>query len=331
MSTPDVRTYDIILVAFSGGKDSVASLTEVLAKLPISEWHKVELWHHLVDGREGSTLMDWPVTSAYCQAVADHFGLEYYESWKEGGFEREMSRKEDPTAPFHFETPSGEIEITGGQGPENTRRKFPAVSADLTSRWCSSYLKIDVMASAIRNQDRFRGKRTLVITGERAEESLARSKYEEFEPHRADLRDGKRYQRHIDHWRPVLYWKEERVWSAMEVHNIVPHPCYYLGWSRCSCAGCIFGSADMFKTLRHINPHQFDNLADYEDKFDFTMKRKVSLVELVETGSLYEANDFDYWSQIATSHTYDRPIDFLPEERWELPKGAYGESSCGAP
>jgi hypothetical protein len=53
---------------------------------------RIELWHHDVDGREGSRLMDWPVTRDYCRAFAAAFGLPIFFSWKVGGFEREMCR-----------------------------------------------------------------------------------------------------------------------------------------------------------------------------------------------------------------------------------------------
>lgn len=49
----DLATYDHIIVAFSGGKDSWACLLHLL-DLDV-ERKKIELWHHLVDGREGST------------------------------------------------------------------------------------------------------------------------------------------------------------------------------------------------------------------------------------------------------------------------------------
>jgi len=60
----DLASYDVIIVAFSGGKDSAACVLHLL-DLGVPK-HKIELWHHLVDGREGSTLMDWPCTEAYC-------------------------------------------------------------------------------------------------------------------------------------------------------------------------------------------------------------------------------------------------------------------------
>ncbi len=174
MSAVDPRAYDRVVVAFSGGKDSLAALLH-LFDLGVSPT-AIELHHHLVDGR-GPVLMDWPVTPAYVAALADHFGLALYHSWREGGFRREMARDGVPTAPIRFEQPGGGLGLAGGHGPPGVRGRFPQVSADLSVRWCSPALKIDVLAAAIRGQARFEQGRTLVVTGERAEESPSRARY----------------------------------------------------------------------------------------------------------------------------------------------------------
>ncbi len=69
LTRAQLDTYATIIVAFSGGKDSVACVLHLL-ELGVPR-ERIELWHHDVDGREGSTLMDWPVTRAYCRAFAD--------------------------------------------------------------------------------------------------------------------------------------------------------------------------------------------------------------------------------------------------------------------
>ena len=193
---PDLNSYDHIIVAFSGGKDSTACVLDLLARGVSPEL--IELWHHKIDGEE-KTFMDWPVTEDYCRAFAKQFNLPIYFSWKVGGFKGEMLRENALTRPIIFESPSGQVQTGGTSGKLSTRRRFPPLAASLTTRWCSAYLKIDVASAALRNQDRFNGARTLFITGERAQESAARSKYAKFEPHRADLRDGK-VARYIDHW-----------------------------------------------------------------------------------------------------------------------------------
>lgn len=317
----DPNSYDVILAAFSGGKDSIACVLHLLEMGVPPE--KIELWHHEVDGREGSTLMDWTCTPAYCRAFAAAFGLRIYFSWKVGGFEREMLRDGAPTAPTVFETPEGLVQV-GGSGPAGTRRCFPQVAADLSVRWCSAYLKIDVMATAIRNQDRFCGKKTLVVTGERAEESKARSRYETFEPNRSDRRAGRKA-RHIDHWRPVHGWAEAQVWDIMRRHRVNPHPAYRLGFGRVSCLNCIFASADQAASARAVSPEGFDKVARYEAQFGKTIKRSMSLLVLADRGTPYDMGAADLAA--ARSSEFSEPV-ILPEGAWRMPSGAFGES-CG--
>ena len=88
MSPVDPCAYDQVVVAFSGGKDSLAALLHLL-DLGVSPT-AIELHHHLVDGR-GRVLMDWPITPAYVAALADHFGLRLFHSWRDGGFRQEMA------------------------------------------------------------------------------------------------------------------------------------------------------------------------------------------------------------------------------------------------
>ena len=91
----NLNDYKKIIVAFSGGKDSTACFLHLL-DLGVPR-EKIELWHHAIDGKEGSTLMDWGVTPDYCKKFAQAFGVEYYESWKTGGFEGEMLRENAKT------------------------------------------------------------------------------------------------------------------------------------------------------------------------------------------------------------------------------------------
>jgi tRNA(Ile)-lysidine synthase TilS/MesJ len=131
------HTYDRIFLAFSGGKDSIACYLHILDQG--IDPKSIELHHHCVDGREGSSLMDWPVTEAYCEAFAKHFGSPIYFSWKERGFEGEMFRENSRTKPIKWQNPDGTISQKGGTGgKESTRRMFPQVSASLSVRWCSA-------------------------------------------------------------------------------------------------------------------------------------------------------------------------------------------------
>lgn len=320
----DPSAYDRVIVAFSGGKDSVACVLALLEAGVAPE--RIELWHHLVDGREGSTLLDWPCTESYVRAFGQALGLAVFFSWRVGGFEREMLRQEARTAPIAFETPGGGVmTVGGGGGRPGTRRKYPQTSADLKVRYCSAYVKNHVGAAALRNQDRFRFGRTLFVSGERAQESPNRATYAAFEPHETDLRTGLRYQRHIDHWRAVLAWTEAEVWSALERWRINPHPAYRLGFGRVSCAICIFASDHQIATLQAIHPAQVAANAAYEAEFGHTIHRSLTLPERARRGTPYAAvNETDV--RAALSREFTEPIILAPGA-WRLPAGAFGEAA----
>lgn len=317
---PNLDEYDYFIVADSGGKDSLACILHLLEEGVPRE--KIELWHHDVDGRS-SRLMDWPITRDYCRKVADHLGLPIYFSWKEGGFEREMLRDGQRTAPISFETPSGEIITTGGEkGTLGTRRKFPQVSADLRVRWCSAYLKVDVCSRAIRNQDRFHNKKTLLVTGERAEESAARAKYNCFGLDQCDTRKGKT-KRQVDRWRPIHQWDENAVWAIIARWKINPHPAYHLGWGRVSCAACIFGNANQWASLAKINPAQVEKIAAYEKDFGFTIHRSISVPQLIAKGTPYSTIT-ERMTKVALGEEYHEAVVL---DVWSLPAGAFGENA----
>lgn len=332
---PDLDFYDKFIITFSGGKDSMATFLYLLELgVPLQ---RIELWHHLVDGREGSELMDWPVTEDYCRKFAEHFGVPIYFQWLEGGFEREMQRDNQGKAKTWFETPDGLSSAGGKENKKGTRLKFPQVSGNLSVRWCSSYLKIDVCAAAIRNQKRFDKLRTLVISGERGEESPQRETYEIFEIDRSGLSKSKESlhairsrNRWIDRLRPIKNWTEDLVWAIIERWRIVVHPCYFLNFSRCSCMRCIFGDKDHFATINFLDPKNQSLMNRYETQFGVTMKRDIDLISLIESGTVYQqVLDDDYNSQLAMSKIYYGQIVLPVNEEWKLPAGAYKHSICG--
>lgn len=332
----DINSYDKYIVAFSGGKDSTALVLHLLEiGIPVS---KIELWHHSIDGEKtAKQFMDWPITHSYCQQFAKAFNIPIYFSWKEGGFRRELLRNNELTSSTFFENENHEVTRVGGiRGKLNTRLRFPQVSADLKVRWCSAYLKINVMSSAIRNQPRFNGKRTVILTGERGEESSARAKYKSFEPDHTDPKYKDRLsdptvhsKRHIDKWRPIRDWTEEMIWAIIKRFKVRVHPAYYLGWSRVSCLFCIFGNASQFRSALSICPSQGEEVMALEEQLGVTIKRKGTIRELVMSGTIYpELSSNERLANIARSKEYPLDIRLSEGQIWELPSGAYGEG-CG--
>ena len=322
----DLLSYQKYVVSFSGGKDSTALLLYLLENNVPRD--RIELWHQEIDGR-ARTLFDWEVTPDYCRKLGEAFGIPVYYQWKEGGFERELLRKESLTAPICFELPDGQIKRVGGiNGKNNTRRKFPQPSPDLRVRWCSAYLKIDVCATALRSQERFKNIRTLVLSGERGEESKQRSQYAIIEPDKADLRKGKHFYRHIDRFRPLRDWKESQIWDLLEKYRVRPHPCYFMGFGRCSCKFCVFGNQHQFASAACISKNISEELIRFEKEFGYTLKRNTDLKTLICQGKPYKQITPEL-ARIATSYEYSHEIIIPDNQKWQIPSGAF--KKCGGP
>jgi hypothetical protein len=286
---------------------------------------RIILMHQHVDGEPGvdQPFMDWPCTEGYCRAFAQATGLRLRFQWRHGGFHRELLKENAMIAPASFEYLDGGIGTAGGvRGKVGTRRLFPQVTADLSKRWCSPCLKIDVASIAINNEPRFRGKRILFLSGERRQESAARSRYAEMEQHRTHTKS-----RHVDHWRMVIDWSEAQVWEIMREFNVVPHPAYRLGWGRVSCLACIFGQADQWGSVRLIAPDLFARIAQYERVFGKTIHQGKSVVDLANRGTPYPACYNPELVALAMGRAY--PLDAILTSAWTMPAGAFRH--CGGP
>lgn len=320
-----LSAYDHIIIPFSGGKDSLAVALEMIERcdaegVPRS---KLELWHHCVDGEPGSDdFMDWPVTADYCRAVARELGLPLRFQWREGGFRQELMKEEGRLAPARFELADGTVGTAGGEtGKIATRRMFPMPTKNLAIRWCSAVLKIDVAARALANDPRFKGEdvKVLVAMGERRQEGGGRKFYAEVERHKATSSS-----RRVDVYRPVIGWNEAKVWAKIAEWGIRPHPVYSAGYSRCSCATCIFHEGDEWATIKIIAPERFAEIAALEEEFRKTINPdKKTVGQQADEGTpLAPAEVLAEVGPVLMSREYQGLVKVHPAE-WELPRGAF--------
>ncbi len=320
-----VKKGDVkVVIAFSGGKDSIAIALYLHFELGIPKEH-IELWHHDVDGH-GENLFDWACTPSYCQAFADAFGFPLLFSYREGGIVREIYRQNETSQDILFQDEAGREfhRLCSQKRPEyiSTRLKFPAVSADLQTRWCSASAKIQVMSKAVNNAVRFSKSNLLICTGERRAESVARSKYVEVEPYKSHTKS-----RRAVLWRCVLDWSDAAVWGILEKYKVQPHPCYELGWSRCSCQTCIFNSPNVWASLQLISPEKIMRLAAIERETGFTLYKGKTIDQVAAAGKPFVTDTLlQQWGKQATT-TFTAPI-IVPH--WTLPLGAKSMEKAGA-
>lgn len=338
-----------IIVAFSGGKDSLAVLL-MLLEMGV-EPHQIELWHHLIDEPGKPSRFDWPCTEGYVRAVGKALGIDVRFSWKEGGFEGELFREDAVTSGVYFEDGNGKVQYLPPAAPASycnncrlyfvgdeskcrkckkardgfgTRLKYPMKTADLSKRWCSAYLKIMVCKRIFANDPRFSDGYFWLLSGERRQESTARAKYNEVEDHKSNNKNRKTHQ-----WRGVIDWLEQDVWAIIERHRIMPHPCYYLGWGRCSCMCCIFGDKDQWASIRQLSPQMFGWHAANEKRFGLTIVQGESVTQQADRGNPFVADASQRMIELAMAKDYKENVLLRPKDEWLLPAGAY--KRCGGP
>lgn len=321
------------LVQWSGGKDSLGCVLYLL-ELGVHP-DRIELWHQNIDGGPANpAFMDWPSTPRYCALMAERLGLPLVVQYREGGFHGELHRTNAVPAPVTFFRDGQAYQVDPVRAQPNTRRKFPAAVADLNRRWCSPSLKIDVAARTLTNDPTLQGtrenpRRYVVVSGERRAESVARSRYAEWEPHRTMSRA-----RQVWAWKPLVTWQEEQVWAIIRRWNLLPHPAYLLGYSRCSCFGCVFSSPDQWRTMQEIAPNHFDRLVATEEDLAFTIDAKFSLREKAARGTVLRRPD-DHWHRMAETWALTpdtltlADLDMTWPPHW-YPAGAFTGSAGGS-
>jgi 3'-phosphoadenosine 5'-phosphosulfate sulfotransferase (PAPS reductase)/FAD synthetase len=347
-----------VIIAFSGGKDSVAMVLKCIYEFKIPK-DQIELWHHEVDG-DGENLFDWKCTPSYCQAFADAMGIPILFSYSGGGILREMFRENEYRQPMYFQ------DVAGGEyirtEPRqlakdiSTKRKFPAVANDLKTRWCSSVVKIEVMSKAINRLPRFKNQNFVVMTGERRAESKNRAKYHEIEKYKAKKKPSKSSRQALT-WRCVIDMSTNEIWDMYRTYKIQPHPCYELGWGRCSCQLCIFGQKDTWASINQISPEKVQKIVDIEKELDHTLYNEFEKIpfnppKYVKSG--VNAGEEKFQSGDKAKNVFESKVvrgkSFIPKEalarwgkealgefispifvkEWKMPYGANSKEQMGA-
>lgn len=352
-----LETYDHFFVLFSGGKDSVAVVLNLL-ELGVPR-DKIILLHHDIDGGSEKK-MDWPATKPYCIAFAAAFGLEIRFSFREGGFWGEVYRY-GSKKPVQFHDADGSIKRiepktwTRSQELKNLilqaelednmylykkyddelrsygyRFKFPAKSSNLQTRYCSGILKIEVGSVAIAHQlDTKRNCKIMVLSGERRGESSNRTKYNMMELHRthAPIRN----KRIVHHFRNVIDYSEKDVWEVLRRNRVFPHPVYRAGqWGRASCAACIFSSPSHFAGLKELLPDFYNQIKCSEEELHFTLDNNKSIDEFVGNAkSCVDHSEKKAIYQLVTGDIKPEDILLSQNEEWTYPVGAFRHGNGG--
>ena len=208
------------------------------------------------------------------------------------------------------------------------RHKFPAKGSSQSGRWCSGSLKAQIQDRVTVGLDNFSENiNILVVSGERRGESPGRALYNEIEIHRTNA--VARAKRLVHQWRAVIDYSERDIWAVLQRYGSVPHPCYSIGWSRCSCMMCIFSEPRHWAGIRELFPDDYEKIRKDEIELGFTIDNTRDLDTYV--GDAQSCVDYSDDKAIRQTLTGEfEPTDiFIAPYLWRIPAGAFKGSGGG--
>lgn len=246
----DLRSYDLILVNTSGGKDSALTawyIQRLAAALGLLD--RVLLVH-------ATFPEEWPGTVDLVRRQAAALGLP--------------------------------IEVVArGEGLLDyvrRRRKWPGRTR--LARYCTSDFKrapIDrvITARTPRQRRPFRPWRVLSVMGIRAAESRERARKPPFQER---IRDGQITNgvRAVDEWYPLFRLSTSDVWTLIRHLGLEMHPAYEQGMPRLSCRFCIFAPREALIRAGHLHRELLEEYAAVEREIGHSFTKELKIVEILD-------------------------------------------------
>tara|TARA_R110000824_G_scaffold6321_7_gene29291 strand:+ start:716 stop:1519 length:804 start_codon:yes stop_codon:yes gene_type:complete len=249
MTTPDLTSFDVLLLNSSAGKDSQTMIDEVVKLADAAGVRDRIVVVHCDLGRA-----EWEGTADLAKAQADHYGLRF-----------EIVRR-----------PQGDL-----LAQIEARGMFPSSAA----RYCTSDQKTGqvarLMTQLVKEQREALGTtrriRILNMLGIRAQESSARAKKEALGLEKK-ASNGKR---EVVRWLPIFDWTEDEVWASIKATGVPYHAAYDAGMPRLSCAFCVLASRSALVLSAQLNPALAQQYVELEERIDHRFTNTTSMAEIV--------------------------------------------------
>ncbi len=244
--TPDLASYDWIVINSSAGKDSQAMLDYLVELADGAGVDRARLVVVHADlGR-----VEWQGTKDLAAEQAAHYGLRF-----------EVVKRSQGDLLDHVQA----------------RGKWPSPK----NRYCTSDHKrgqVGRLHTMLDGETRAAGvtdrpARILNCMGMRADESTARSKLQAFSNDKRNT-NGRRT---VDVWLPIHTWDAERVWERIRASGVRHHTAYDLGMPRLSCCFCIFAPRAALLLAGKHNPELLAEHVRIEKAIDHKFKADLSL------------------------------------------------------
>jgi len=277
MIAPDFKSYDVVLVNTSAGKDSQAMLDFVFTGVEAAGVTSKLVAVHADLGR-----VEWAGTKELAAEQVAHYGVRF-----------EVVRRPQGDLLNHVEE----------------RGMWPGPS----TRFCTSdhkrgqiYTLFTKLVREVRAARAAAGEskaeckrpvRILNCLGLRSEESDKRKAMPQF----AFDKEASNGKRTIDKWLPIKDWTEAQVWARNRAAGTRSHFAYQLGMPRLSCVFCIFAPPEALQIAGEHNRALLSEYVRVEKAIGHAFKKDLQLVNIeraIEAGTPVKPGPI-VWAQCA--------------------------------
>lgn len=247
----DLKTFDIIVINSSAGKDSQAMLDEMFGRAMLAG-----VMDRLVVVHADLRDMEWQGTAELAERQAQHYRIRFIKCGRDETILDYTLRR--------------------GKWPSNKQR------------WCTSDFKrapiqkvftslvCELHEGTFGYLYKARPVRILNCMGIRAQESSARAKKQAIKLNES-ASNGKR---EVIDYLPIHDWSESQVWDRIAQSGVEHHPAYDLGMPRLSCVFCIFAPKAALKIAGQHNMNLLDRYIAVEQQTGHTFRHEFSLSEV---------------------------------------------------
>lgn len=235
----DLKSYDIILINTSAGKDSQAMMDYVMGMATTLGIQDRVVAVHCDLGR-----VEWKGTKELAVEQCAHYGIHLYIVRREKG---DLLKQVEER----------------GMWPDNNNRYCTSdQKRDQVAKLVTALVNDAIESGIVKLPQGNRAVRVLNCMGLRAEESPKRAKAKPFEVNKR-LTNGKR---EVYNWLPIHAWTVEQVWDCIRKSGVKHHYAYDFGMPRLSCCFCIFAPESALLLAGKHNPELLDDYVAVEEK-----------------------------------------------------------------
>lgn len=274
---PDLRSFDVILVNTSAGKDSQCMLDVV-----VEAARAAGVLERCVAVHADLEAMEWPGVPELAQEQAEHYGVRFIRVARPQGNLLDMV--------------NARHDMLRARG-DTTTPAWPSSQA----RYCTSDLKrgqvrkvMTALTTEVRERDGLdRPVRILNCMGFRRQESAARAKKQ---PYRFDGPASTKTTREVWEWAPILDWTVEQVWARIRQAGTRHHWAYDAGMPRLSCCFCVLAGRDALIRAAQLMPELAQEYLATEVRVGHTFRQDLSMADIVAAANRETVTTVSDWS-----------------------------------